>query len=169
MRISRLRFKYALRQCRSSEEMMRADALALSLRNKDFTSFWKDVSKMANSKVPLASKVGDSVGSVEITDMRQTRFSDLLNSVHNIDSKNFVCELIDAVPHDSNITITADDIPNSLKKSKSAGIDGLAAEHFTYSHKLGSFIIVIFMYANAWMYARCVYGNITYSYFEKRK
>ena len=137
MRVSRLRFKYALRQCRSNEEMMRADALALSLKNKDSTSFWKDVSKMANSKVPLASKVGDSVGSVEITDMWQTHFSDLLNSVHNIDSKNFVCEHIDAVPSDSNITITADDVRNSLKETKlgkSAGIDGLAAEHFIYSH-----------------------------------
>ena len=69
MRVSRLRFKYALRQCSTNEEMMRADALVLSLKNKDSTSFWKDVSKMTNSKVPLASKVGDSVGSVEITDM----------------------------------------------------------------------------------------------------
>ena len=86
MRVSRLRFKYALRQCRSNKEMMRADALALLLKNKDSTSFWKDVSKIANSKVPLASKVADSVGSVEITDRWQNHFSDLLNSVPNIDS-----------------------------------------------------------------------------------
>ena len=69
--------------------------------------------------------------------MWQTHFSDLLNSVHNIDSKKFVCEHIDAVPSDSNITITADDVRNSLKETKlgkSAGIDGLAAEHFIYSH-----------------------------------
>ena len=118
MRVSRLRFKYALRQCRSNEEMMRADALALSLKNKNSTSFWNDVSKMANSKVPLASKVGDSVGRVEITDMWQTHFSDLLNSVHNMDSKNFVCEHIDAVPPDSNITITADGVRNSLKETR---------------------------------------------------
>ena len=100
MRVSRLPFKYALR---ANEELMRSDALALSLKNKDFTSFWKDVSKMSNSKVPLTFKVGGSVGSVEITYMWQTHFSDLLNSVHNIDSKNYVCEHIDAVPHNSNI------------------------------------------------------------------
>ena len=50
-------------------------------------------------------------------------------------TKNFVCEHIDAVPHD--ITITFDDVRNSLKETKlgkSAGIDGLAAEHFIYSH-----------------------------------
>ena len=69
MRVSRLRFKYVLRQCRANEEMMRADALAHSLSSRDSTSFWKDVGKMANSKVPLASKVENAVGNHEITDM----------------------------------------------------------------------------------------------------
>ena len=52
-------------------------------------------------------------------------------------TKNFVCEHIDVVPHVSNITITADDVRNSLKKTKlgkSAGIDGLAVEHFICPH-----------------------------------
>ena len=57
MRVSRLRFKYAFRQCRANEDMMRADALAHSLKSKDSTSFWKDVRKMANSKISLASKL----------------------------------------------------------------------------------------------------------------
>ena len=88
MRVSRLRFKYVLRHCRANEEMMRADALAHSLSSSDSTSFWKDVSKMANSKDPLASQVR-AVGSHEITDMWQIHFSDLLNSVHSTDSKGF--------------------------------------------------------------------------------
>ena len=71
MRVSRLCFKYALSKCRANEKMMRADALALALKNKVSTSFWKDVTKMANGKVPLSSKVADSVGSIEITDMWQ--------------------------------------------------------------------------------------------------
>ena len=65
--------------------------------------------------------------------MWQTNFSDLLNSVLNADSNIFACEHIDAVPHDSNITITADDVRNSLKEiklGKYARIAGLAAEHF---------------------------------------
>ena len=61
MRVSRLRFKYAFRQCRANEDMMRADALAHSLKSKESTSFWKNVRKIANSKIPLASKVGDAV------------------------------------------------------------------------------------------------------------
>ena len=81
MRVSRLRFKYVLRQCRANEEMMRADTLAHSLSSRDSTSFWKDVGKMANSKVPLASKVENAVGNHQITDMWKIHFSDLLNSV----------------------------------------------------------------------------------------
>ena len=48
---------------------MRADALTHSLKSKDSTSFWKDVRKMANSKIPLASKIGDAVGNGKIKGM----------------------------------------------------------------------------------------------------
>ena len=80
MRVSRLRFKYVLRQCRANEEMMRADELAHTLSSRDSTSFWKDVGKMANNKVPLASKVENAVSNHEITDMWKIHFSDLLKS-----------------------------------------------------------------------------------------
>ena len=117
--------------------MMRADALTHSLSSRNSTSFWKDVSKMANNKVPLASKVKNAVDSHEITDMWQIHFSDLLNSVHNTDSKVLVSILIDAVKSESRIAITASDVLNSLKETKlgkSAGIDGLAAKHLINSH-----------------------------------
>ena len=67
--------------------------------------------------------------------MWKIHFSDLLNSVHNTDSKGFVSNHIDAVDFESHITTTAS--LNSLKETKlgkSAGIDGLAAEHFIHSH-----------------------------------
>ena len=69
--------------------------------------------------------------------MWKIHLSDLLNSVHNTDSKGFVSNHIDAVDFESHITITASDGLNSLKETKlgkSAGIDGLAAEHFIHSH-----------------------------------
>ena len=40
---------------------MRADALAWSLYCKDSVLFWKGVSDMNSSKVPLVTKLGDSV------------------------------------------------------------------------------------------------------------
>ena len=137
MRVSWLRFKYVLCQCRANEEMMRADALAQLLSSRESTSFWKVVGKMANSKVLQASKVENAVGNHEITDMWKIHFSKLLNSVQNTESKGLVSNHIDAVDSESHITITASDILNSLKETKlgkSAGIDGLAAKHFIHSH-----------------------------------
>ena len=140
MRNSRLdRFKYAFRQCRANENMMRADALSHALYSRDSTSFWKDVRKMASTKIPLTIKVGDAVGTADSTAMWQTHFSELLNSVHDTSSKSFVCEHVDAVLPDSIISGTSCDVSDSLKKGKlgkSAGIDGLAAEHFVYSHEI---------------------------------
>ena len=69
MRVSRLQFKYALRCCRANEDMHRADALAQSLKGKNSTSFWKDVQKIASSKIPLSTKVGDAVGDEEVSEM----------------------------------------------------------------------------------------------------
>ena len=138
MRVSRLRFKYAFRQCCASEDMMRSGALANSLKSKDSTSFWKDVRKMTNSKFPLASKAGDAVGSAKTTDMWQTLYSELLNSVHDISSKSFVSEHIDAVLSESIVSISSGDVSEGLKDTKlgkSPGIDGLAAVHYVCSHK----------------------------------
>ena len=45
MRRSRLQFKYDLRLCRANEDMHRADVLAISLKDSNSTSFWKDFQK----------------------------------------------------------------------------------------------------------------------------
>ena len=128
MRVSRLRFKYAYLQCRANEDMMRADALAYSLKSKDSTSFWKDVRNMANSKIPLASEVRDAVGSGKITDMWQSHYSELLNSVHDTSLKSFVSKHIDTLSSDSIDSISSGDVSEGLKNTKlgkSTGIDGL--------------------------------------------
>ena len=50
---------------------------------------------MASSKIPLAAKVGGAVGDKLISEIWHHHFSDLLNSVHNTDSKSFESEDID--------------------------------------------------------------------------
>ena len=85
MRITRLQFKYALRQCRMDEDMIRADALARSLHCKDTTPFWKGVKSMRDSDVFLATKVGGAVGDANVSKLWQDHFSTLLNSVQNND------------------------------------------------------------------------------------
>ena len=86
MRRSRLTFKYVLRQCQLHEDMIRADTMAQSLRNKDNISFWRHVSKMNNVRAPLATNINEATGS-SITEMWGKHYSALLNSVKNVSDK----------------------------------------------------------------------------------
>ena len=88
--------------------------------------------------MPLTPKVGDAVGSKNITQLWQDHFSTLLNSVPNIDSKEFVCENIEHGVSDVSLAVvSASGILDSLKAvklGKAAGIDGLSAKHFVCAH-----------------------------------
>ena len=69
---------------------MRANALAESTMNNDMNGFWKDVHKITNSKVPLATKVDGCVGGAKIAEMWKCHYKSLLNSVQSGNSKNSV-------------------------------------------------------------------------------
>ena len=70
--------------------------------------------------------------------MWQNHFSTLLNSVQNIDSKEFVCKRIEhGIADNEIVTVSTSDLPYNLKAvtlGKAAGIDGLSAEHFVCAH-----------------------------------
>ena len=91
-----------------------------------------------SSKVPLSTKVGDSVGSKNIAQMWQDHFSDLINSVQNIDPREFICERIEHGIADKEIvTASSSDVLDSLKAvnlGNAAGIDGLSDLHFECAH-----------------------------------
>ena len=129
---------------------MRADALARSLYCKDSVSFWKGVS---GSKVPLAIKVGDSVGSKNIAQVWQDHFSALLNSVQNIDLREFVCECTEhGIADNEIVAVSASDVFDSLKAvklGKAAGIDALSAEHFVCAH-IGISVHLFLSFTSMW-------------------
>ena len=77
----RIRFKRTLRECRKNEEIIRANAHANSLTEKDMTSFWKDIQKDSNARVPLEPMIDKCIGDKEISDMWQAHYKTLLNSV----------------------------------------------------------------------------------------
>ena len=113
---------------------------ARSLHCKDTTSFWKGVKSMRDSDVLLATNVGDAVGDANISKLWQDHFSTLLNSVQNNKSKTYVSESIKhGLAHADTVVITAPIVREclkSIKLGKAAGLDGLAAEHFVYSHNI---------------------------------
>ena len=67
---TRASFKLALRYCRDHEEMMRADACAKNLADRDFRSFWQNVNKYNNGNcTKYVSTVGGCSGKESITKM----------------------------------------------------------------------------------------------------
>ena len=115
MRRSRLRFKYAFRQCRFNEKKMRADAYAKSFCDKDMSSFWNSIKKSNNAKLPLASMINDCVGEDQIAEMWQKHYEALLNSVTNVSHKESVLFDINQESSDT-IRLTSHDICSALKK-----------------------------------------------------
>ena len=108
MRRSRLKFKYALRQCKKNEDAIRADQYAKSLLDKDMVSFWKHIRKSNNVRVPLASTVGGVTGESEFAEMWQDHYKSILNSVKNNTRQQFVTNKLDSIRGESIMFSTAD-------------------------------------------------------------
>ena len=100
-------------------------------------------------------------------------FSEILNGVHNTDSKSFVCDHIDSVFPKSKMLIEASAVIESLKDiklGKSAGIDGLAAEYFVYSHSsISVYLALLFTCMLNHVHVPTeIYENFNYSYLKNR-
>ena len=90
MRRSRLRFKYALRQCSQNEKSIRADQYAKSLMNKVMTSLKDSIRKSSNTRIPLASMIDNCTDEENIAHMWQDHYNSLLNSVKGNCSKQVI-------------------------------------------------------------------------------
>ena len=70
----RAHFKYALKYCKKVEKHTLSDKLATELSDNDYVGFWKEINKLNEKRVPLASNVGGASGSREITEMYFLQF-----------------------------------------------------------------------------------------------
>ena len=135
---SRIRFKRTLKECRQNEESLRANAHAKSLFEKDMTSFWKDIKKNYDTRLPLAPMVDKCIGEKDICDMWQAHYKKLLNSVDSSKSKESVERKLHSIK-DTTIVFRPVDIFNALKSTKTGKayrVDGLAAEHFIHARPI---------------------------------
>ena len=67
---TRLRFKYALRQCHATEDTARADALAKQMSENDMMSFWRSVKAINSKSVPLTHTIDGVTGNDNISEMK---------------------------------------------------------------------------------------------------
>ena len=132
MKQSSLRFKSALRYCKTNEDVMRSNAFAKSLMDKNLNSFWRGITNVNNAKIPLASTVENCVDEPSICNMWKTHYDSLLNSVRSCEQKSEVASKITNVSEFTRKFSIAS-ITSSfrlLKSGKASGVDGLAVEHF---------------------------------------
>jgi exonuclease III len=148
MKVTRLRFKYALRQCQAMEETARADALATSLSHKDMTAFWKSIKTLNNKNLPLATSINGITGEENISEMWSQHYSGILNCVNNISRKGHVQSVLHSIDSTDRFIITPNDIAmaiRNLKRGKSVGFDLLASEHYIHSdHMLKVFLALLY-------------------------
>ena len=80
MRVTRARFKLALRYCKQNQEALKADALANSLSSNNTNKFWSEISKLTNSNVINNVLSIDGIcGADDIANMWKEHFSKLYN------------------------------------------------------------------------------------------
>jgi len=82
MQHTRAQFKLSLRYCKQHKDLLRADALASSVSNKDYREFWDNVHKANNDRATKYSDIIDGcVGDTAIADRWREHFEKLYNSV----------------------------------------------------------------------------------------
>jgi hypothetical protein len=133
---SRAQFKRALRQCKQDGINCKADSLATNLLRKDDKAFWKEIKKINDTGIPLASTINNVTGANAITAMWQNHFQKLLNSSSDVKSKEFVLQALGEKSKYCFERFTVANVMESIssvKCGKSAGKDGIYAEHFKYA------------------------------------
>ena len=136
MRRARADFKYALRYCRRNEEALRAEALSNKLQMGQTINFWQDIRYLNAKTHTLPDRIDGAVGPKEISQLWRTKFSQVLNSVNDSQSKNQyknkVFNTLDTPVE--NVTLNElRKIVSKLSNNKAIGKDGIPNEFYKYA------------------------------------
>lgn len=136
MKVTRARFKYALRACKAQAQQLEADSLANSLAGYDYRTFWRKITNKMRQNAPTAVTIESCSGDQHIADFWKKHYDNLLNSVvkegHSADAEN----LLFRAPTDT-FSLSRADINKSrvnLKLRKSVGQDGISSEHLRFAY-----------------------------------
>ena len=85
---ARARFRYALRQCRLDEQMIRSNKLANYMQCHDLKNFWKEIALRNKSKSTQSNCIAGISGETDIANLWNDHDCSLLNSSTNITDKD---------------------------------------------------------------------------------
>jgi hypothetical protein len=140
MKITRAKFKLAMRYCRSNEERLKSDALARDHLSNN-SNFWKRVKNEANSKATkFVNCVHGVVGEANIANMWKENYEKLYNTHVNSGVYDHQCKiLLDNIGnYDVNEIMYADigKAMSLLKSGKACGPDGIYPESLKYGGQM---------------------------------
>jgi exonuclease III len=137
MRITRAKFKLALRQCRSEKEAKNMDTLAQDFISKNTKSFWRGVrNNIGHGAQESTDSVEGATGAENICNMWYKVYKDLLNSSKDTAKKKHVLKRLTQIS-DCHSQFTPSDVETAirnLKKNTSVGLDGISSEHLIFAH-----------------------------------
>ena len=138
MKLSRSKFKYALRKCKRDKKTVIADNIAEKLCQKDSRDFWKNIKQMTNKKVKLPTNIDGVHGDNDIVSMWKEHYATIFNSVENSSCDQAHSDLFNTnIAFDNGMTVDLFEMKaviDDLACNKSPGLDGLSSEHFKFAH-----------------------------------
>jgi len=133
MRRSRSVFKLTLRQCQKDKDRIQADRIANQFLSKSSKSFWNEIKKVNGKASSLSTTIDSVSGEQSIADLWGLHYKNLLN----LPGMKTESDHVNAVTCNDTVHLSVSEIYDgitNLKKGKSAGCDGISAEHFLYAH-----------------------------------
>ena len=137
MRRSRSHFKYALRQCKRSEDTIKADRLAGDLLQHNVVDFWKNVRNLSSNKASNSTCIDAVVGEQNIADYWRSHYEGIFNSVQNTTHQNEILRKLETTEFHEDMTVTTNEVAKvikGLKRGKAVGPDNVAAEALMHSN-----------------------------------
>ena len=136
IKLSRSKFKFALRKCKRDKETIIANNIAENLCKKDNRDFWKDIKHLTNKKVKLPTNMDGVHGDNDIVSMWKQHHAAILNSVEKSSSDQAHSDFCNTnTTFDNGMTVDLFEMKaviDDLSSNKSPGLDGLSAEHFKF-------------------------------------
>ena len=137
MKLTRARFKLALRYCKSHEDVFESNALAKEYLSNNTNNFWKQVKKETNGKMTKsANSINGVTGDAAIANLWKESFAKLYSMHDNSDLLNVMSECND---DDEARVITCTDVIKSVDKMKcrkACGPDGISTEAIKFGGHL---------------------------------
>jgi len=127
-------FKLALRHCKAVEKQLKADGRAKQLANKQNPrAFWNSIRRDSCKRVSsCVNKVENAVGASDISNMWQTQFSQLYNSLDTSRTKReYLNRVSDGVQFEQ-CSIRVNEVSVALRQQKRIKVQDPMA--FSWNH-----------------------------------